>query len=167
MNLPEPVRGRISPLGTAFWDESRQLKNSATALDGAIFPTVFFAQSGNPAVRQFVESYRSTYNAAPDLLSAQGFDAAMLMITVAQTSARDRMSIQGALESIGSYSGLTGTLSVLPSGEIQRKYVVMVFSKGRLSELSSNAAMLHELQKRREIFRTQPSSETPYVIRSN
>lgn len=167
MNIPDPVRARVSPLGTAAWDESRQLKNSATALDGAIFPTVFFSQSSSPAVQKFVESYRATYNTAPDLLSAQGFDAAMLTVTVAQSGARDRQGIQGALESISSYSGLTGMLSVLPSGEIQRKYVVLVLSHGKVSEFVSNEAMLRELQKRREIFQpTQPALDTPDIIRS-
>ena len=72
MSIPEPSRSRISPLGTAAWDEGRQLKQVATALENAIFPSVFFAQSTDPSVQQFIESYRGKFNTAPDLLAAQG-----------------------------------------------------------------------------------------------
>ena len=165
-SIPEPVRSRITPLGTAAWDEGRQLRNSAAALEGAVFPSIFFSQSEDPAVQQFVESFRAKYGSNPDLLAAQGFDAAMLLLAAGKT-ARDRSGMEASLRQIGSYEGLTGRLSVSPAGEIERTYRVVVLKSGKLSEFSSNEKALGELRKRRSLFQPpQSAQDRPPIIRS-
>lgn len=153
VNIPEPARTRISPLGTASWDDSKQLKQVTKAMEGAIFPSIFFMQSSNPSVRQFVEAYRGKYGEAPDFLAAQGFDAGALVSAALKEVSPDR-SFQSAIQSIGSYEGITGRVSVESSGEIERFYRVVVFTKGTETEMSQNEDVIRELKRRKELFKS-------------
>ena len=129
------LRHRARPLGTASWDNSNELQQSRTVLEGAIFVSPFYARSERSEVQQFIASYQAKYGQKPDFLAAQGFDAAMLVQEAARRAGNE--SLGGALETITAYDGLTGLARVEGSGEVVRTFSVISLEGGNLKELPS------------------------------
>ena len=109
-------------------------------LDGAVFVTPFFAESTKPAVRQFVSEYNFKYGKDPDLLSAQAYDAAMLMFN-SYTPGVTAEALNKKLRQVDGYIGVTGKLVVAPSGEIKRRMSVLRFENGDLIEVMSGGVL--------------------------
>jgi branched-chain amino acid transport system substrate-binding protein len=76
-------------------------------------------------VQQFIEAYRAKYSAAPNFLAAQGFDAGMLLVNALRKGAETGRPFDRALLEIPPYQGVTGAITVLSSGEIQRGFYVV------------------------------------------
>lgn len=136
-NLSEKSRRRMRLLGSARWDNAKELANSRTVLDKAIFVSPFFAGSERPVVSQFIKAYQSRYNEQPDFLAAQGFDAATLVAAAMKRHTRGGIKYIDALTSIRSYEGLTGEIEVGSDGEIRRKFAVVQLQRGQLIEIVS------------------------------
>lgn len=119
------ARARLRPLGLASWDNAVELANSRTILDGAVFVSLFFTESGRGAVTDFIRLYTDQHRTKPDFLAAQGFDAATLVAAAVAQQRATGARFSDALTAIGSYDGLTGRMSVDPSGEIRREFAVV------------------------------------------
>ncbi len=139
-SLSPTVKKRIRPLGTALWDNAPKIARSQALFERSIFVTPFFSQSVRPEVQQFVESYRAKYGGAPNFLAAQGFDAGTLLVSALRMSSQAGRPLERALSESAPVQGVTGSLSVLPSGEIQRSfYVVEVLRDSFQEKLPSGA----------------------------
>jgi branched-chain amino acid transport system substrate-binding protein len=124
-NFSPALRRRIRPLGTALWDNATKIARSQALFERALFVTPFFAQSNRAEVQRFIESYRGRYNITPNFLAAQGFDVGTLVMNALSKSARGIGSFEAMLLQSPPYSGVTGTISVSPSGEIARRFYVV------------------------------------------
>ena len=131
------VRRHIVPLGTASWDNSAELKQSRTALDGAIFTSPFFTSGNKVLVKRFIETYHQRYNAAPDFLAAQGFDGATMVLAALRHLREGDGDFARAFLEINTYEGLTGTIAVHDDGEVTRSLSVVELKKGVMKELSA------------------------------
>lgn len=135
-SLAPAARQRIRPLGLAVWDNPVQLANSRTVLAGAVFVSLFFAESTRPTVSQFMQSYLAQFRTKPDFLAAQGFDAATLVATAVAQQRLTGARFADALGSIGTYEGLTGAISVDGNGELRRTFAVVELRNDALVELT-------------------------------
>ena len=135
-SLAPVARERIRPLGLATWDNPVQLANSRTVLAGAVFVSLFFAESVRPAVSTFMQSYHDQFRVKPDFLAAQGFDAATLVATAVAQQRLTGARFADALSSIGTYEGLTGTISVDGTGELRRTFAVVELRDDAVVELT-------------------------------
>ncbi len=139
-SLSPTVKKRIRPLGTALWDNAQKIARSQALFERAIFVTPFFTQSERPEVRQFIEAYRAKYSATPNFLAAQGFDAGTLLVSALRKSAESGRPFDRALLEVPSSQGVTGAITVLSSGEIQRGfYVVEVLRDSFQEKLPTSA----------------------------
>ena len=69
--------GMTQPLlGGDGWVSDRLLEIAQDALNGSFFVNHYWENDPNPAVQNFVQSYRKRYNATPDGLAALAYDAA-------------------------------------------------------------------------------------------
>ncbi|MCO6431132.1 MAG: penicillin-binding protein activator [Deltaproteobacteria bacterium] len=133
-SLSARFRQETRLLGTASWDDPVQLARFQTSLDNSIFVSPFFTKSERPAIRQFIESYKSRYNQEPDFLAAQGFDAATMALAAMKRSLTGVPFAQ-ALAELGQYEGLTGRIAVSSSGEMQRSFALAEFKNGAVREI--------------------------------
>jgi branched-chain amino acid transport system substrate-binding protein len=146
-NLKEAFRERIRLLGTARWYDPAKLANAATILDRAVFVSPFFNKSDRPIVGQFVRAYETRYNAAPNFLAAQGFDAATLIVAALKRQSEEGVDVVRALEDIQAYEGLTGSIRVTGSGEIERDFAVIEMKRGSLNELVGESSQASHLDQ--------------------
>ncbi len=126
--------------GSNGWNDPGALGPAAADLDGAVFVDGFFASSTRPATQQFVAAYRSAYGgAAPELLEAQAYDAALLLARALQGSAASRAQVAQALQAPRTLEGATGTIGVLPHG-VQRQLFLLKLTSGTITEIAATAA---------------------------
>jgi branched-chain amino acid transport system substrate-binding protein len=95
-------------LGTSLWQAPDLLEQGAEYLQGAVFPTGFFA----PAEEAFVALYKENFETDPGILAAIGYDTVRFLEHVMQTQApRTRRALQQALLGSHDFHGLRGVLS--------------------------------------------------------
>lgn len=133
-NLSPSLKKRMRPLGTALWDNIAKVARSQALFERAIFVTPFFTQSNRPEVQQFINSFKGKYNTAPNFLAAQGFDAGTLIVNALRKAIQDGSTFEPALRSLPSYTGVTGLISVLPSGEVSRSFYVVEVMRDSFQE---------------------------------
>ncbi len=140
-SFSETARAQIYPLGSVNWDNSVELQQSHSVLDGAIFVSPFFSRSERPEIQQFMNSYQAKYQLRPDFLAAQGFDAATIALEALRRSVKQEINVSDALTGIDLYDGLTGRVLVQPSGELQRTFTVLQLRQGAAVELTAKQAL--------------------------
>lgn len=79
-----PLQG-AQLLGTNLLNNAKLPEAQMTALQGIIFPDVFFAGDPNPAVAKFIAAYRQQYGEEPDYLATQGYVVVRLMARIAES----------------------------------------------------------------------------------
>jgi len=131
--IPESDRQNIKLLGLAAWDNEAQLQQSRTVLESARFVTGFPRTSQRLAIKNFIATYQQRYREMPDVVAAQGFDAASLLL-----AARERQTSAGGLtqsfQNLPTYEGLTGRIENTPTG-IVRRLAVLEFRNGQVTEI--------------------------------
>ena len=125
-------------LGPAYWDDPVAIRGYGQLLEGAIYATPFYRQSRRPIVNQFVTAYELSFNQAPDVLSAQGYDAISLAVKTLGEPSTSRIENLRRIRSIEGFAGVTGRLSVDRNGDIQRRMSVIRIEKGQLIEVMAN-----------------------------
>lgn len=133
-SIGSDARMNLRPLGFVTWSNVRELKQSQMALQGALVVSPFYAESERIEVKRFVEFYRANYGKAPDFLAAQGYDAALLAALALRRATAEGRSFSSALQLLNAVEGTTGSLSISPNGEIERKYAVLEFINGAFLE---------------------------------
>ena len=91
----------------AYSDQLIQL--GGDAVEGLVFPTIFFSGSTDPKVKAFVDAYKAKYGSAPSSLTAQAYDSMGILLEAikAAGSSTDRAAIRDKVAS-SNYDGVTG-----------------------------------------------------------
>lgn len=129
-----PLLKNTQLIGPAYWDDATAIKGFGQLVDGAIYSSIFFSKSDQSNVQDFIEAYFDIYAEDPELLAAQGYDAAMLVKQVLDSRTRGR-SFSSDLNKLQNYRGVTGRLSVKENGEVGREASVIRIKRGKLKEV--------------------------------
>ncbi len=115
-------------LGTNLWHEKRLIEQAGPYVQDAIIPTVFFPDSEEPQVRDFVERYQETYAEPPELFAALGFDASrMVAEALWGGNVETRAEFVRIFAKITDYPGVTGLTLMNPKGEaVKTPYLLTV-----------------------------------------
>lgn len=117
-------------LGASGWNSPELVKNARQYLKTAVFVDGFFIDSEQAHIQEFVTKFRSTFGEDPTILSAQAYDAAMIYLKLIRDGARNRILIKKRLHTIHSFPGVSGTTTILPSGDVD-KLLTKLRVKGR------------------------------------
>ena len=124
-------------IGPALWDDAVAVRGFGQLLDGAVYVTPFFSQSQRPMVSRFVAYYRSAFTKDPELLAAQGYDAAQFVFRGLVGAADSRETLIERLRRADTFEGVTGQLAVQGNGEISRRMSVLRLANGDIVEVMS------------------------------
>ena len=134
-------------LGPAFWNEPVAVRGYGPLLENAVIVTPFFAQSSQPQVSKFVQEYKSKFSRSPDLLTAQAYDATMVLLS-SLTKITDLTpplerggEIAKQLHESQPYDGITGKISVQPNGELVRNMSILRLQGGELVEVMAGGQL--------------------------
>ena len=98
----------IRLLGTSLWQAPDLLDQGAEYLQGAIFPSGFYAQSAE----DFVNFYKENFETNPGILAATGYDTIRFLNHLMKSKApRTRRELRQALLLSDDFQGIRGPLS--------------------------------------------------------
>jgi branched-chain amino acid transport system substrate-binding protein len=127
----------IPLLGTNLWHDEKLIEMAGQYTAEAIIPDGFFAESQNPMIREFTESFTLAYGETPSFLSAVAYDSTMMILRLIHSGASTREAIQQGLLRLGNYEGVTGTTRFNPQGDAIKSLVLLKIEGSRFVELTS------------------------------
>ena len=136
--LPQLVYYNVSGfqiLGGNGLNSPELIKVGGKYAEGVIFVDGFFSRSENPVVREFVERYRVFYHKEPDILAAQSYDAAIMILGIIKKGARNREDIKRELLNLHEYNGVTGITTIQPSGDSKKELFFLTIKNGKIVEV--------------------------------
>ena len=70
------------------------------------------------------------------ILSAQSYDAAKMFIQAIRSGANNRLQIKDKLNKIRGFKGVSGSTTILPSGEADKKLFTVKINKRKVTEVN-------------------------------
>lgn len=122
-------------LGSSDWLDESLLRRADRHVAGAVVSAPFFVGSDVGVVREFVEAYRSTFAAEPEVYAAQGFDAANLVLQQLAARRHGRDEVREGMLTVRAFPGASGSLTMLPDGNARRRPFLLEVSGQRFVPL--------------------------------
>jgi branched-chain amino acid transport system substrate-binding protein len=127
----------VALVGSDNWHSQDLIERAGRYAEGAVFVDGFSPESADPAVKVFVEAYRSAYQEEPDILSAQAYDSAMMIFSLLKGRRDTPQAVRDGLLALKDYPGITGSTTFAGSGEAQKKLFLIRIEDGRFTLLNT------------------------------
>ena len=123
----------VDLLGTSLWHNPKFLEMGGRYLEGSVFPGAFAPQSPDQRVRRFVDDFRQALGVEPNVLSAHGYDAALVVrrILSSPSPPRTRAAFRDDLAGVDGVPGVCGLLRVGPDRRLRKKLKLFTIRDGR------------------------------------
>jgi outer membrane PBP1 activator LpoA protein len=108
-------------LGTSDWHDRGLLSLAGQHVDGAVFPTGFFAGSTQPQLKEFQAAYQRAFAKTPSYLAAQSYDAMQLLARELLAGANERGEVGRRLRSGSLHAGASGVIAIDRSGRVTKR----------------------------------------------
>jgi ABC-type branched-subunit amino acid transport system substrate-binding protein len=123
-------------LGTSLWQSPELIDLAGDYLQGAVFPSGFFAGVDREDVEIFVRRYRENFESEPGILAATGYDTVTLLKHVlSQNAIASRQDLHKALMNDKGFYGVTGELSFDQEREVEKEPLLLTVRGSRLVPL--------------------------------
>lgn len=118
---------------------SQELLNlGGEAVEGVAFPVIFFSESDQPNIKEFVDAYNELYGSKPSALTAQAYDSAGIIFTaVQQVGAGDPVALRDAIANL-TYDGVTGITEFDENRDVQKDFTKVTIKDGQFVLMSGN-----------------------------
>ncbi|MDH5638214.1 MAG: penicillin-binding protein activator [Nitrospinota bacterium] len=103
--------------------------------EGLIFLDGFHPGSMSPQVRAFMRDYRLYFRSEPTILSAQAYDAAVIVLSALARGAGSRFEMARHIRSLYHFEGVTGEMSMGLDGEMDKSVVFLTVEGSRIVEM--------------------------------
>ncbi len=127
----------IAVIGSNDWHTPDLIERADRHADGAVFTDGFFPESAEPATKTVIDAYRSAYQEEPEVLSAQAYDAAMMVLTLIKEHKDTPLAIRDGLRGVKEYPGISGATSFPDGGEAQKKVFLIKIQDGKFVLLNA------------------------------
>ena len=126
----------VQLLGTSGWNNSNIFKREPRHVVGSVFCVRFFAERKSALVGNFIKNYQKAYGRPPADIAAYAYDSARMLLHIAAGGkARTRQQFREALAGIRNFPGVTGTITVRPTGEADAPLVMLVATRHHTFEV--------------------------------
>jgi ABC-type branched-subunit amino acid transport system substrate-binding protein len=130
------LRG-VRLLGTSGWNDPRVVLVGREHVDGAVFTGAVVRRTSAPALREFAERFEEGFGRLPDALSAQGFDATLLLLREIVAGHATRDTLRAGLLAAGPFPGVSGETDFEGDGNARRRPHLLGIEEGRIVDLDS------------------------------
>jgi branched-chain amino acid transport system substrate-binding protein len=128
-------------LGTNIWNSEELIKMAGQYIQGDIIPDGFFDGSTSPHVKDFVKTFKETFNQVPEFMEAIAYDTATILFQLTNRSDnQSRRAYKDALRSLKDFPGLTGLTSFLDNGDVQKDLYLLRVRGDQLVEVKENGS---------------------------
>jgi len=122
-------------IGSNNWHTPDLIERAGRHAEGAVIVDGFYPENPEPAVKAVVDAYRSAYQEEPDILSAQAYDAAAMILALLKEKKDTPAAIKDGLLNLRDFPGISGSTSFIGSGESQKKLFLIMIEDGRFTLL--------------------------------
>jgi branched-chain amino acid transport system substrate-binding protein len=137
----------ITTIGSNNWHAPELIERAERHADGAIFIDGFFPESEDPMIEPVMDAYRSAYQEEPDILAAQAYDAAMMVLTLLKDRKETPYAIRDSLLALTDYPGISGTITFPGNGEAEKKLFIIQVLKGKfVPYIAENNILLEKIK---------------------
>ncbi|MDH5508998.1 MAG: penicillin-binding protein activator [Nitrospinota bacterium] len=103
--------------------------------EGLIFLDGFHPGSMSPQVRAFIRDYSLYFRSEPTILSAQAYDAAVIVLSALARGAGSRYEMAHYLRGLHHFEGVSGEMSMGLDGEMDKSVVFLTVEGDRIVEM--------------------------------
>ncbi|HVM33216.1 MAG TPA: penicillin-binding protein activator, partial [bacterium] len=121
-------------LGGHLWQNDNVLQEGNKDVEGSYFVTGFFADSPNGTTKDFVNAYLQRFAMKPDLVAAEAYDAARLLIKAGDL-ALSPDDLKNQLLAIKDFDGVGGQTSFNGKGEADKQVPVIQIKGGKYQQV--------------------------------
>jgi branched-chain amino acid transport system substrate-binding protein len=121
----------IPMIGSHNWHAPDLIERAERHANGAVFIDGFFPESEDPLIEPVIEAYRSAYQEEPDILAAQAYDAAMMVMSLLRDRKETPYAVRDGLLALQDYPGISGTITFPGNGEAEKKLFIIQVVKGK------------------------------------
>jgi len=108
-------------LGTSGWHDRDLLTLAGQHVDGAVFPSGFFAGSTQPELMEFQAAYQRAFARTPSYLAAQAYDAMQLLVRELLAGADERDEVVERLRAGSLHAGASGVIAIDKEGHVTKR----------------------------------------------
>jgi ABC-type branched-subunit amino acid transport system substrate-binding protein len=108
-------------LGTSDWHDRKLLTLAGQHVDGAVFPSGFFAGSSQPQLAEFQSAYQRAFARTPTYLAAQAYDAMQLLVRELAAGAMERPELAERLRRGALLAGASGVIAIDREGHVTKR----------------------------------------------
>ncbi|MCK9418332.1 MAG: penicillin-binding protein activator [Nitrospirae bacterium] len=123
----------IVMIGSNNWHTPDLIERADRHAEGAVFIDGFFPESTDPLIKPVIEAYRSAYQEEPDILAAQAYDAAMMVLSLLKERKDTPQAIRDGLLAMKDYPGISGTITFPGNGEALKKLFIITIQDGKFA----------------------------------
>lgn len=106
-----------------------------SAVEGVCFPVIFFSESDDPVIKNYVESFTSKFGSAPSALTSQAYDSVgMLLTAIEEAGSTDSQAVRDKLAALD-YKGVTGDTKFDENGDVQKEFVKVTIKDGKFAQM--------------------------------
>lgn len=125
------VNPNIQLVGFSNSYSQQLLDLGGSAVEGVMFPVIFFSESDDPKVKTYVDNYKAKYGSVPSALTSQAYDSVgMLLEAIKAANTTDRQKVRDALAAI-KYDGVTGNTTFNEKRDVQKAFVKVTVKNGK------------------------------------
>ncbi len=125
----------IKLFGTDLWDTPDFIRLGGKNIEGAFFVSGFYADSSSLRVRDFVSSFRTTFDSLPTIWEASAYDTACIIRQMIGKGYDSRSELNEAVSSLKDYQGVTGIISFYNDGSTLKEITVLTVRDGNITEV--------------------------------
>ena len=121
-------------LGGNGWNNEKVPRMGGRYVEGVVFAAAYFPQASHPAVRRFVDAYRTKFGEDPGIVTALAYDALTLVVRTFQAGAEDRQSMRDGLAHTAGFEGAAGRISFRDDDRANGDAYLLRIEDGRIQE---------------------------------
>ncbi len=125
----------VTVLGPQGWFGPDLLRVAGRSLEGAVCAEPYDPESTEPASADFTARFRAEFEDAPDVISAQAYDAARLALTALAQGAASRDDVLRALHAVRDWPGASGDITIREDGNADKRPTLLSVRDGRFVPL--------------------------------
>lgn len=121
----------ITLIGSNNWHSPDLIERARRHAEGAVFVDGFFPESPDPAVKAVIDAYRSAYQEEPDILAAQAYDAAAMVLSLVKAHKDTPQAVEEGLLSLRDFPGISGSTTFPGTGEAKKNLFLIKIQDGK------------------------------------
>jgi branched-chain amino acid transport system substrate-binding protein len=122
-------------LASSAFNSGDVVENNSELLEGVYFPQPAFDTTDvNPMIQDFVESYRSRFDAEPDIYAAHAYDSMRVVFEIVPVvPAFETNELRKALQfEIKEFPGVTGIIQFNEYGDVHHNPIMFIIKNGQV-----------------------------------